>query len=300
MKFTSTVISSVFVVAVAAVPLQQRPSRAQKRLVDASLVPSFGVTPGIKDPAGSASCVGINNILIPCTCPPDSTTFINALSANVAAGHDVNNTGVGAPFPTDDSAASQIVRLQTSVTTLQNLHGAGVGCPASSTTFLAQIAALQSGSTKAATTEAATTTKAAATKAAATKAAPAATTAAAAVASGTLVDASLVPSFGVTPGIKDPAGSASCVGINNILIPCTCPPDSATFIKALSANVAAGHDVNNTGVGAPFPTDDSTASQIVRLQTSVTTLQNLHGAGVGCPASSTTFLAQIAALQAKT
>ncbi|KAJ7766518.1 hypothetical protein DFH07DRAFT_809244 [Mycena maculata] len=77
MKFTSTIISSVFVVAVAAVPLQQRAALVQKRLVDASLVPSFGVTPGIKDPAGSASCVGINNILIPCTCPPDSTTFIN-------------------------------------------------------------------------------------------------------------------------------------------------------------------------------------------------------------------------------
>jgi hypothetical protein len=61
--------------------------------------------------------------------------------------------------------------------------------------------------------------------------------------------------------------------------------------------VAAGHDINNPGVPAPFPTDNSVASQITRLQTSITTLQNLRGPGVGCPASATTFLAQIKALQ---
>jgi hypothetical protein len=66
--------------------------------------------------------------------------------------------------------------------------------------------------------------------------------------------------------------------------------------QSLSANVAAGHDVHNPAVAAPFPTDNSKASQITRLQTSISSLQNLFGPGVGCPAASTTFSAQLKAL----
>ncbi|KAF8309129.1 hypothetical protein DL93DRAFT_2086024 [Clavulina sp. PMI_390] len=110
--------------------------------VDPNLVPQFGVTAGIRDPAGSASCVGINNVLIPCSCPPDRNAFINSLNANVNAGHAVNNPGVPVSFPTDGSIGSQIARMQASIISLQNLNGPGVGCPAVSTTFSAQLKAL--------------------------------------------------------------------------------------------------------------------------------------------------------------
>ncbi|KAJ7465146.1 hypothetical protein FB451DRAFT_1488449 [Mycena latifolia] len=252
MKFTSAFISAVAlsVVSVSAVPVQ-------KRGVDPNLVPQFGIVAGT-NPTGTGDCDGVNGVKIPCTCPPDRDSFIASLSADVATGHDVNNPGVAAPFPTDNSAASQIVRLQTSVTTLQNLFGPGKGCPAAATTFLAQIKTLQDTGAPAAAPAAAPATNAAA-------AAPAG------------FDGSLVPQFGV--------------------IPCTCPPSRDSFIAAVAANVAAGHDINNPGVAAPFPTDNSAASQIARLQTSVTSLQNLFGPGKGCPAAATTFLAQIKALQ---
>ncbi|KAJ6460658.1 hypothetical protein C8R47DRAFT_1160629 [Mycena vitilis] len=276
MRFTSALLCTALVASVSAAPVH-------KRGVDPALVPDFGIVAGT-NPTGTGDCDGVNGVKIPCSCPPDRDSFIASLSANVAAGHDVNNTGVAAPFPTDNSAASQIIRLQTSVTTLQNLRGAGVGCPAAATTFLAQIKALQDG-----------TAAPAAAPAAASSAAPAAAPSTAAPAAGG-VDPSLVPEFGIVAG-TNPTGTGDCDGVNGVKIPCTCPPDRASFIASLSANVAAGHDVNNTGVAAPFPTDNSAASQIARLQTSVTTLQNLEGPGVGCPAAATTFLAQIKALQ---
>ncbi|KAJ7163003.1 hypothetical protein C8R46DRAFT_1221793 [Mycena filopes] len=44
--------------------------------------------------------------------PPNQTRIATSVAKNVAAGHDVNNPP---PFPSEDSAASQIVRLQTAV-----------------------------------------------------------------------------------------------------------------------------------------------------------------------------------------
>ncbi|KAJ7904801.1 hypothetical protein B0H13DRAFT_2663388 [Mycena leptocephala] len=272
MKFASALLSTVLVVSVSAVPVQ-------KRGVDPALVPQFGIVAGT-NPTGTGDCDGVNGIKIPCSCPPDRDSFIASLSADVAAGHDVNNPGVAAPFPTDNSVASQITRLQTSVTTLQNLRGAGVGCPASSTTFLAQIKALQDGTAPPPAAPAA-------------PAPPPPPPAAPAPAGG--VDPNLVPQFGVSPGVN-PTGTGDCDGINGIKIPCSCPPSRDSFIASLSANVAAGHDINNPGVPAPFPTDNSAGSQIARLQTSISSLQNLFGPGVGCPAASTTFSAQLKAL----
>ncbi|KAJ7247626.1 hypothetical protein B0H12DRAFT_737892 [Mycena haematopus] len=273
MKFTSTFVSAILLaVSVSAVPVQ-------KRGVDPSLVPEFGVTAGAS-PDGHGNCVGINGILIPCTCPPDRNAFIASISANVAAGHDVNNPAVAAPFPTDNSQQSAIVRMQTAISSLQNINGAGVGCPASSTTFSAQLSSLIAGNPP---------------PAAAPAPAPASAPAPAPAPAAGGVDPSLVPEFGVVAGTS-PDGHGNCVGINGILIPCTCPPDRNAFIASLSANVAAGHDINNPGTAAPFPTDNSKQSQIVRIQTSISSLQNLNGAGVGCPASSTTFSAQLAAL----
>ncbi|KAJ6550676.1 hypothetical protein DFH09DRAFT_1366678 [Mycena vulgaris] len=273
MKFTSAFLSAVVLaISVSAIPVQ-------KRGVDPALVPQFGITAGT-NPTGTGDCDGVNGIKIPCTCPPSRDSFIASLSADVAAGHDINNPGVLAPFPTDGSVASQITRIQTSVTTLQNLFGPGKGCPASATTFLAQIKALQDGT--------------AAPAAAPAPAAPAPAAPAPAAPAG--FDGSLVPQFGIVAG-TNPTGTGDCDGVNGIKIPCSCPPNRDSFIAAVAANVAAGHDINNPGVLAPFPTDGSAASQIARLQTSVTSLQNLFGPGKGCPASATTFLAQIKALQ---
>ncbi|KAI0298165.1 hypothetical protein B0F90DRAFT_1735510 [Multifurca ochricompacta] len=122
------------------------------------------------------------------------------------------------------------------------------------------------------------------------------------------VNENLIPQFGTTAGVNatGPAGLAgakTCDGPTKgpdgkpVPVPCTCPPDRATFIASLNANVKAGHILNNPGVSAPFPTDDSKASQLARLQTAMATLQNLNGTGQGCPVASTTFPAQQKALQ---
>lgn len=104
-------------------------------------------------------------------------------------------------------------------------------------------------------------------------------------------DASLVPEFGVKAG-QGPDGKGNCIGLNNVKIPCSCPPDRQLFIQKVQAAVAAG---NSEGVPVKFPLDNSSASKKARIQTSVVVLQNLNGKGVGCPAAATTFLAQQAA-----
>ncbi|KAL1698250.1 hypothetical protein EV121DRAFT_218475, partial [Schizophyllum commune] len=103
-------------------------------------------------------------ILNPCQCPPDKDTFIQVglnmdaltwsganTSRNVAAKFAVNNPDVkiGA-FPTGDSAEDQIARIQASLldgesssSLLMHFAGLGKGCPAASTTLLAQQKALQ-------------------------------------------------------------------------------------------------------------------------------------------------------------
>lgn len=62
----------------------------------------------------------------------------------------------------------------------------------------------------------------------------------------------------------------------------------------------AGHAINNSGIAVSFPSDGAQASQLARINAALVTLQNLNGPGVGCPASSTTFVAQQAAIQAGT
>ncbi|KAJ3790156.1 hypothetical protein GGU10DRAFT_329389 [Lentinula aff. detonsa] len=277
MKFmTALFAAGAAVISVSSVPI--------RRDVDPNLVPQFGLAADI-NPDGTGNCDGIDGpngqpILIPCTCPPDRDTFIADLNANVAAGHAVNNPSIAVSFPSDNSQASQLARIDAALVTLQNLNGAGVGCPASSTTFVAQQAAIQAGSSVAA--------------------APASTSVAAAPAASAPatggVDVSLVPEFGVTAG-QSPDGTGNCIGINNIKIPCSCPPDRDTFIADLNANVAAGHATNNPSVSVSFPTSQSNADAATRIEAAIVTLQNLNGAGVGCPAASTTFSAQLAAVQ---
>lgn len=121
--------------------------------------------------SGTGDCDGAVNdasgkpIKVPCACPPDRNSFIQvralciaafptihltsrdsqALDANVAAGKAVNNPSVKVTFPTDNSKESQITRINAALVTLQNLNGPGKGCPASSTTLLAQQKAIADG-----------------------------------------------------------------------------------------------------------------------------------------------------------
>ena len=226
-------------------------------------------------------------------------------------------------FPTDNSKASQLARIQTAIVTLQNLRGPGVGCPAASTTFLAQQQAIAAGPDTGPPAPApapASPPPAPASPAPAPQSPAPASPAPGAPAPAGGVDPSLVPQFGLQAGLN-PTGTGDCDGIKNaagqvVKIPCSCPPDRGSFIavsinlsvphitilklvlQSLSANVAAGHAVNNPGVAVSFPTDNSKASQIARIQTAIVTLQNLRGPGVGCPAASTTFVAQQQAIAA--
>ncbi|KAL1692013.1 hypothetical protein GGG16DRAFT_52239 [Schizophyllum commune] len=274
-------------------------ARPVRRDVDPSLVPDFGVTAGT-NPTGTGDCDGIagvdgNPVKIPCDCPPAKDTFLKSLNANVAAGKAVNNPSVAVTFPEDDSTESQLARIQASLVTLQNLNGPGKGCPAASTTLLAQQKAIQAAAAAAAPAASSPATS------------PSAAASASSSAAGTSanIDPALVPDFGIQAG-TNPTGTGDCDGVAGadgkpVKIPCQCPPDKDTFIQAslsLSANVAAGFAVNNPDVkiGA-FPTGDSAEDQIARIQASLVTLQNLDGPGKGCPAASTTLLAQQKVLQ---
>ncbi|KAF5360836.1 hypothetical protein D9756_004963 [Leucocoprinus leucothites] len=285
MKFINTVFTTLSIaIAVSSVPL-----KLVQRDVDPSLVPDFGVKQGV-NPTGTGDCDGITNaagqvVKIPCSCPPDRASFIQSLNANVNAGHAVNNPGVAVSFPTGSSKDDKLTRIQALLVTLQNLNGPGVGCPAAATTFVAQQKAIQDG------------TDVASPPSAAAVAAPPA----AAPASNNGVDPALVPDFGVKAGVN-PTGTGDCDGITNdagqvVKIPCSCPPDRASFIQSLNQNVAAGHAVNNPSAPVSFPTDNSNASKAARIQAVLVTLQNLNGPGVGCPAAATNLLGQLKALQ---
>jgi len=262
-----------------------------KRDVDPSLIPQFQHAAGL-NPTGTGNCDGVKNsagavVDIPCSCPPDRNLFIQALNANVAAGHAVNNTGITVSFPTDNSQASQLARIHTATVTLQNLNGPGQGCPSASTTFNQQAADIQAG------------TGTAPPAAPAPPPPPPPSPSPAPPSGG--VDPTLVPQFGHAAGLN-PTGTGNCDGVTNaagavIEVPCSCPPDRNSFIQSLNANVNAGHAVNNPSISVSFPTDSSKASQLARIIAALVTLQNLHGPGVGCPAASTTFVSQQAAIQ---
>jgi len=285
MKFQSNLLLVSIAGLVSAAPSVLR------RDIDPSLVPQFGIQPGV-NPDGTGNCDGTTNaagkiVKIPCGCPPSEATFVASLNANAAAGHAVNNPSVAVSFPTGNDPNSLVLRLQASLVTLQNLNGPGQGCPGTSSTFSAQLLAAQQAAS-------------AAPPPAAAPPPPAAAPAPPAAAGNLAVDPALVPQFGITPGVN-PTGTGNCQGTNNaqgvpIEIPCSCPPDRKAFINSLSANVAAGHAIHNPSVAVSFPTGNDKASEIVRIQAAIVTLQNLNGPGVGCPVASSTYVAQQKAL----
>jgi hypothetical protein len=284
MKFSILVASAIFA-GVSAAPV--------KRDVPTNLIPEFGFSAG-RNPTGTGDCDGAVNgangqpIKIPCACPPDRGDFIRKLNDNVRAGHATNNPGVGVSFPLGTSKEDQLARMNTALVTLQNLNGPGQGCPAVSTTFVAQQKAIAE-------------FNAAAPPPPPPAPAPPAPAPAPAPQGGD-VPANLIPDFGFSSG-RNPTGTGDCdgavIGGNGqpIKIPCACPPDRGDFIRKLNDNVRAGHATNNPGIAVSFPLGTSKGEQLARMQTALVTLQNLNGPGKGCPAASTTFLAQQKAIQ---
>ncbi|KAH9973832.1 hypothetical protein BGW80DRAFT_1306658 [Lactifluus volemus] len=105
----------------------------------------------------------------------------------------------------------------------------------------------------------------------------------------------IAPPIGFTAG-KNPTGTGDCDGAVNgadgkpIKVPCSCPPDQATF------NEVGGPRCEQPIHTVEYPLDNSPNSQLNRVDTAIITMQNLFGPGKGCPAASTTFSAQRDAL----
>ncbi|KAG1749122.1 uncharacterized protein EDB91DRAFT_1112577 [Suillus paluster] len=322
MLFVKVFSTVVLAGSVAAVPFRVlRPQ--SKRDVDPTLVPSFGWPSGV-NPDGTGNCDGAVNgtngkpIEVPCQCPPNSTLLIG----NVAAGFVTTNPTVKLSFPTDNSTASQNARLNAAAVTLQNLEGPGIGCPISSTTFSAQQKAINA---ETSTSGSSSPTPVTSTAVSTTPVSPSAIPTMSTITSTTSMDcsiptstastnssvtptdeqiATLAPPLGWQSGIN-PDGTGNCDGAVNgtngkpILIPCQCPPDQTHYIANLTANIRAGHVILNPTVLLTFPTDNSTASQNARLNAAAVTIQNLNGAGKGCPIVATTFNAQQKAINAE-
>ncbi|KAG2149292.1 hypothetical protein DEU56DRAFT_908985 [Suillus clintonianus] len=335
MLFVNVFSTIVLAGSVAAIPFRVLPPQS-KRDVNPALVPSFGWPSGV-NPDGTGNCDGAVNgtngkpILVPCQCPPNSTFFLASLNKNVAAGFVTTNPTVKLSFPTDNSTASQNARLNAAAVTLQNLEGPGVGCPISSTTFSAQQKAINaetsttgsSGAIPSMSTIASSapiSSSAVSAMSTATPTTPAGCAVPTSTASTSSVSptastnssvsptdaqiATLAPPLGWQSGIN-PDGTGNCDGSVNgtngkpILIPCQCPPDQTHYIANLTANIRAGHVILNPTVLLTFPTDNSTAAQNARLNAAAVTIQNLNGAGKGCPIVSTSFSAQQKAINAE-
>lgn len=183
--------------------------------------------------------------------------FSQSLNANAAVGHALNNPSVSISFPEDNSKASQLARINAASVTLQNLNGAGKGCPVASTTFQAQAAAINAGN--APSPSPVTASSAASLPARSPSAAPVAASSGAP--SAAQIDA-LAPQLGFTAG-KNPtgksqtihkcifthimmlsfSGTGDCDGAVNgangqpIKVPCSCPPDQATFNQVRDLSV---------------------------------------------------------------
>ncbi|KAG2348586.1 hypothetical protein BDR05DRAFT_1056440 [Suillus weaverae] len=338
MLFVDVIFTIILAGSVAAIPFRVLPPQS-KRDVNPALVPSFGWQSGV-NPDGTGNCDGAVNgtngkpILVPCQCPPNSTFFLANLNKNVAAGFVTTNPTVKLSFPTDNSTASQLARLNAAAVTLQNLEGPGVGCPISSTTFSAQGKAIgaetstngSSSTTPPSMSTVASSTPISSSVVSAMSTAASTTSAGCGVPTSTSVTstavptgitstntsvsptddqiATLAPPLGWQAGIN-PDGTGNCDGAVNgtngkpKLIPCQCPPDQTHYIANLTANIRAGHVVLNPTVQLTFPTDNSTASQNARLNAAAVTIQNLNGAGKGCPIVATTFSAQQKAINAE-
>ena len=132
----------------------------------------------------------------------------------------MNNPGIALSFPTGNDKASKLARMNAAIVTLQNLRGPGAGCPAASTTFVAQLKAIQDGVDAPAQQSPASSSP---------------VSVPASQSPSSRVDIALIPEFGHQAGLN-PTGAGDCDGITNpagqvIKIPCFCPPDRDAFVK---------------------------------------------------------------------
>lgn len=98
------------------------------------------------------------------------------------------------------------------------------------------------------------------------------------------IDPSLVPDFGQAAG-QDPDGTGNCKTTAGKTIPCQCPPSRTAFIAKLEQFVSAGSFFGT--LAAPFPTGNTNADALARIDTIISALQNFDGSpGKGCPSVS--------------
>ncbi|KAI0292650.1 hypothetical protein B0F90DRAFT_1618174, partial [Multifurca ochricompacta] len=142
---TSSLATSLTSVAPSSTPSPGLLTEAQVSAIAPPLGWQAGQNPtGMHPKIGSGDCDGAVNgtdghpIKIPCSCPPDQTTYISQLTSNANAGYALNNPSVQLSYPLDDSTGSRLARLNAASITLLNLNGPGVGCPIQSTTFASQ------------------------------------------------------------------------------------------------------------------------------------------------------------------
>ena len=111
------------------------------------------------------------------------------------------------------------------------------------------------------------------------------------------ISESAIPDYGLAAGVPSRSQPGSCVGANNINIPCACPPSKAAAASALTAFVARGR-AGRVPVAFPGAADTSLAANRARVDAVVNTLQNFNfdrtgRAGDGCPAASFPALAAV-------
>ena len=96
------------------------------------------------------------------------------------------------------------------------------------------------------------------------------------------INSALIPPFGLEAGILSTTQPGSCLGANNINIPCQCPPPLDEFTERLEQFVSAG---NAFGIPVTFPIDNSIQSQLDRIDACIDTLQSFDDTtlGEGCP-----------------
>ncbi|KAK7935959.1 hypothetical protein PG985_001454 [Apiospora marii] len=111
------------------------------------------------------------------------------------------------------------------------------------------------------------------------------------------ISESVIPDYGLAAGVPSKSQPGSCVGANNINIPCTCPPSKAAVASTLMVFVARGK-AGSVPISFPDTSDTSLAANRARINAIVNTLQNFNfdttgRTGDGCPAASFPALAGV-------
>ncbi|KAK8112221.1 uncharacterized protein PG998_008678 [Apiospora kogelbergensis] len=90
------------------------------------------------------------------------------------------------------------------------------------------------------------------------------------------ISESVIPDYGLAAGVPSKSQPGSCLGANNINIPCTCPPSKAAVAATLTTFVARGK-AGSVPISFPDPAQDtSLAANRARINAIVNTLQNFN------------------------